>query len=119
MARCSGIEVEAHDPAAVVDAGGGGSKPGFRAGVRVIDRGEDAFPPKATPLVQKEPVVRSVGTGVEAHLILATVIEPDGCGSERAGIRVIDGGEDAVVQQKTVLCSVGIVVAALRRADGR
>jgi hypothetical protein len=39
-----GIEVEAHDPAAVVDAGGGGS------GVRVIDRGEDAVVQQRTVL---------------------------------------------------------------------
>ena len=114
MAHSSGVEVEAHDPAAVVDADGGGSRPGCRAGIRVIDGGEDAFPPKSTPLVQKEPMVRSVRLSVEAHN-LATVVEADGGGSgqgSRGGVRVIDGGEDAVVQQKAVLCSVGIDVLA-------
>ena len=59
-------------------------------------------------------MVRSVRLSVEAH-DLATVVEADGGGSgqgSRGGVRVIDGGEDAVVQQKTVLCSVGIDVLA-------
>jgi hypothetical protein len=93
MSCSSGIEVDAHDPAAVVDAVGHGSGPGSRAGIGVIDRGEDA-------VVQQKAANRSFGIDVPTHDLAAAVDAEDRGLTD--GIGVIDGGEDVPVQNKAV-----------------
>ena len=84
-----GIEVRAHDLTPVVEAEGLGSGARRRAGIGVIDRGEDA-------VVQQKAANRSFGIGVRAY-DLAAVVDAKRPGFSD-GIRVIDGGEDTFVQ---------------------
>jgi hypothetical protein len=105
VASSVSIDVSAHDLAPAVEAEGQGPGPGGRAGIGMIDRGEDA-------VVQHKTVACSVSIKVAAHDPAAAVDSEDRGLID--GIGVIDGGEDIPIQKRTVADERGgvAVVAA-------